>query len=187
VTDQHLNERVRAVVQEPLADSGFDVVDVECQGNVLRVTVDLLVRPDDDVDDVADGDEAGAGPSSGIDMDGVTRATRLVSDLLDQHDLVGERTTLEVSSPGIERPLRTPEHFRRFVGSEVAVKLRPSVEGERRLTGVLEAADGDGVVVAGRPLAYVDIDRARTVFVWPPRAEKAGGQKTAAKKIGRAS
>jgi ribosome maturation factor RimP len=198
VTDQHLNERVRAVVQEPLANSGFDVVDVECQGSVLRVTVDLLVRPDDDVDllvrpdgdhgdDVADGDEPGAGPSGGIDMDGVTRATRLVSDLLDQHDLVGERTTLEVSSPGIERPLRTPEHFRRFVGSEVAVKLRPSVQGERRLTGVLEAADGDGVVVAGRRLAYVDIDRARTVFVWPPRAEKAGGQKTAAKKIGRAS
>ena len=77
----------------------------------------------------------------------------MVSDLLDEHDLVGERTTLEVSSPGIERPLRTPEHFRRFVGTEVAVKLRPAAEGERRLQGVLEAADDDGALVAGRRLA----------------------------------
>ncbi len=195
MTDQHTNERVRAVVEGPLAASGFEVVDVERQGSVLRVTVDLLVGARDTVDLlVGAGDTVdllvGAGDTgapAGIDLDGVTEATRLVSDLLDRHDLVGERTTLEVSSPGVERPLRTPEHFRRFVGTEVAVKLRPGVEGERRLSGVLEAADDEGAVVAGRRLAYGDIDRARTVFVWPPRSEKAAGQKTAAKKMGRAS
>jgi ribosome maturation factor RimP len=176
VTDQHSNERVRAVVGEPLAAAGFDVVDVERQGPVLRVTVERLVDPGDQAD----------GPG-GIDMDGVTAATRLVSDLLDQHDLIGERTTLEVSSPGLERRLRTPEHFRRFVGTEIAVKLVPGAVGDRRFTGVLEAADDDGVLVAGRRLAYADIDRARTVFVWPPRSEKGAGQKAQSKKIGRAS
>jgi ribosome maturation factor RimP len=169
VTDQEANNRVRSVVEPPLAAAGFEVVDVVRQGAVLRVTVDQV-----------DGAEGG-----GIDLDGVTEATRMVSDLLDRHDLLEDRTTLEVSSPGIERPLRTPGHFRRFVGTQVAVKLRAGAEGERRLTGLLEDADDDGVVVAGRRLAYGDIDRARTVFVWP-----AGGQKApskGAKKMGRAS
>lgn len=167
MTDQHGNERVRAVVGPPLTEKGFEVVDVERQGPLLRVTVDLLVGPGDQVD-----------RPGGIDMEAVTEATRLINDLLDRHDLVGEKTTLEVSSPGIERPLRTPEHFKRFVGTEVAVKAKPGTEGERRLTGVLEAADDEGVVVAGRRLAYADIERARTVFVWPTQNKK---------KIGRAS
>lgn len=168
MTDQHGNERVRAVVESPLSEKGFEVVDVEHQGPLLKVTVD---RP------------------GGIDLEAVTEATRLVSDLLDRHDVVGEKTTLEVSSPGIERPLRTPAHFRRFIGTEVAVKAKPGTEGDRRLTGVLEAADDEGVVVAGRRLAYDDIEKARTVFVWPPPGRPAGKKTRAqkAKKIGRAS
>jgi ribosome maturation factor RimP len=161
VTDQHGNERVRAVVEQPLSEAGFEVVDVERKGPVLAVTVD---RP------------------QGIDLEAVTEATRLVNTLLDTNDLLGAQTTLEVSSPGIERPLRTPAHFRRFVGTEVAVKLRPGAEGERRLSGPLEAADDEGVVVGGRRLAYADIDKARTVFVWPAKT-----QKTPSKKMGRAS
>jgi len=165
VTDRPEHERVREVVEHPLLAQGFELVDVERQGTVLRLTVDR---------------------SEGIDLEGVTTATRLVSSLLDDTDLLGDRTTLEVSSPGIERPLRTPEHFRRFVGTEVAVKTRPGTEGERRLDGVLESADDEGVVVAGRRLAYADIERARTVFVWPaPPGRKAGGQTQ--KKIGHPS
>ena len=207
MTDQHGNERVRSVVEPPLSAAGFEVVDVERQGGVLRLTVDRLVGPGDTVDRlvgpgdtvdrlVGSGDTVdrlvGSGDTVdrlvGIDMEGVTEATRLVNEVLDRHDdLIGDRTTLEVSSPGVERPLRTPEHFARFVGTEVAVKARPGVEGDRRLTGVLEAADNDGVVVAGRRLAYADIERARTVFVWPQPAPKAAGRKAQGKKIGRAS
>lgn len=161
MADQNGTERVRALVEQPLSEAGFELIDVERKGPVLAVTLD---RPE------------------GIDLEAVTEATRLVNALLDEHDLLGAQSTLEVSSPGIERPLRTPEHFRRFVGTEVAVKLRPGTEGERRLTGVIEAADGDGVVVGGRRLAYADIDKARTVFVWPVQA-----QKQPKKKIGRAS
>lgn len=170
MADQNGTERVRAVVEQPLSEAGFEVVDVERKGPVLAVTVD---RPE------------------GIDLEAVTEATRLVNAALDSNDLLGAQTTLEVSSPGIERPLRTPEHFRRFVGREVAVKLRPGAEGERRLTGALEAADDEGVVVAGRRLAYADIDKARTVFVWPvpgrPAGQKTSPKKQPKKKIGRAS
>ncbi len=155
-------DRVRDVIEPDLIAAGLEVVDVEHTGATLRVTVDR---------------------AGGIDLDAVSEASRRVSDLLDRHDVVPGRYTLEVSSPGIERSLRTPEHFRRFVGTEVAVKARPGVEGDRRLAGTLETADDEGVVVAGRRLAYADIERARTVFVWPPTQKK----KTQSKKMGRAS
>ena len=161
MTDRPEHERVRQVVEPLLTAEGFELVDIERHGPVLRVTVD---HPD------------------GVDLEAVTTATRLVSDVLDRTDLIGDRTTLEVSSPGIERSLRTPEHFRRFVGTQVTVKTRPGTEGERRVDGVLDSADTEGVVVAGRRLAYDDIERARTVFVWPT-----GTKRTQAKKIGHPS
>lgn len=168
MSDTHLAERVRALVEPSLSDRGYEVVDVERQGPVLRITVDL---------------------TGGIDLDAVTEATRLVNEALDRHDVLGGTTTLEVSSPGIERPLRTPEHFKRFVGTEVAIKAKAGTEGERRISGVLEAADDEGLVVAGRRLAYVDIERARTVFVWPAPSARAQPAKKAQakKKMGRAS
>lgn len=161
MTDQPVHQRVREVVEPSLAAEGFELVDIERQGAVLRVTVDR---------------------EGGIDLEAVTSATRIVSELLDSFDLIGDRTTLEVSSPGIERALRTPAHFRRFVGTNVTVKTRPGTEGERRVDGVLEVADEDGVVVAGRSLAYADIERARTTFVW-----SSGAKRTLAKKIGHPS
>ncbi|MHB8670861.1 MAG: ribosome maturation factor RimP, partial [Acidimicrobiales bacterium] len=95
-----------------------------------------------------------------------------VSDALDREDPLPGHYVLEVSSPGVERPLRLPEHFARFVGTTVAVKLRASATpGDgRRLEGVLEAADADAVVVGGRRIAHDDIERARTVFSWGPKA-----------------
>ncbi|MGH9263948.1 MAG: ribosome maturation factor RimP [Acidimicrobiales bacterium] len=189
MTDQHGDERVRSVVEPHLSARGFELVDVERQGGVLRVTVDLLVGPGDQVDLLVGpggpGDQVDR--AGGIDMDGVTEATRLVNEVLDREDLMGAQSSLEVSSPGVERPLRTPAHFRRFVGTEVAVKARPGVEGDRRVAGILETADDEGVVVAGRRLAYADVERARTVFVWPSTQKKTPSKKTGAKKMGRAS
>ena len=72
------------------------------------------------------------------------------------------------SSPGLERPLRTPAHFQRFIGADVAVKTKPDTEGERRVEGKLESADDQGFVVAGRRLSYVDVEKASTVLVREP-------------------
>jgi ribosome maturation factor RimP len=147
VAEPNVTTRVRELVEPPLAADGFEVVDVVFQGAQLRVSVD---RPD------------------GVDMEAVSRATSTVSTVLDSDpDVVPGRYTLEVSSPGIERPLRTPDHFRRFVGSEIVGRTHPGASGERRFEGPLESADDEGVVVAGRRLAYADIERARTRFVWP--------------------
>lgn len=146
--------RVRELVEPALAAEGLELVDAQFSNGALQIFVD---RP------------------GGIDLDAIAAVSSIVSHLLDEHDPVPGRYTLEVSSPGVERPLRRPEHFRRFVGTTVAVKTHPGVAGERRVQGVLEAADDDGVVVAGRRLAYGDVERARTVFEWGP-APKPGSR-----------
>lgn len=146
--------RVRELVEPVLAAERLELVDVRLSSGALQVFVD---RP------------------GGIDLDAVAAASTIVSQLLDEHDPVPGRYTLEVSSPGVERPLRRPEHFARFVGSTVNVKTRPEVAGERRVQGLLEAADDEGVVVAGRRLAYGEIERARTVFEWGPAPKPGAG------------
>lgn len=144
---------VQELVDPLLAAEGLELVDVRYGGGALQVFVD---RP------------------GGIDLDALAEVTRRVSELLDEHDPLPGRYTLEVSSPGLERPLRRPEHFGRFVGQEIKLKTVPGVEGERREQGVLEAADDDGIVVNGRRLSYADIDSARTVFAWGAGAPSGG-------------
>jgi ribosome maturation factor RimP len=116
--------------------------------------------------------------AGGVDVDEVASLTRAVSRALDEADPIDSRYTLEVSTPGLERTLRTPQHFAGAVGETARIRLRPEVEGDRRVEGVVTGADDDGVTVrvddeTERHLRYDEIDRARTVFVWgPPAKEK---------------
>lgn len=151
---------VRALVEPLLRARGVELVDVEHARGMLRVYVDL--------------------PGGGIDLEAITGASEAISMLLDEHDPIPGRYTLEVSSPGLERPLKRPEHFQRFVGTLVSVKTHPHVEGERRMQGILESADADGITVAGRAFAYGDIERARTVFEWGPTPKKGARPKAGA-------
>ena len=149
-------QQVQDLVEPVLVADGLELVDLTVAGGVLRVFVD---RP------------------GGIDLDTISEVTVRLSRLLDENDPLPGSYTLEVSSPGLERPLRTPEHSRRFVVSTLTVKTRPGVPGERRERGRLESADDDGIVVVAsagpaegtpRRLAYDDLERARTVFEWGP-------------------
>ncbi len=158
-------ERVRDLVAPLVAEAGADLYDVEFAGGVLRISVDR---------------------AGGVDLQVIGRLTRAVSALLDERDPVAGHYTLEVSSPGLERPLRTPEHFARAVGDAVVVKTRPGVEGERRVRGTLVAADAEGIVLrpddagddAERRLPFTDIERARTVFEWGPAPKPSDRSRT---------
>ena len=147
-------ERVHDLVEPLVSGSGLELVDVEHGPGLLKITLDR---------------------EGGIDLDTITEASERISDLLDVHDLVPGRYTLEVTSPGLERPLRDPKHFQRFVGTPIVIRTQPGVEGERRVQDILESADDDGIVIAGRRLAYADIERARTVFEWGGAAKKNKG------------
>ncbi|HVV35823.1 MAG TPA: ribosome maturation factor RimP [Acidimicrobiales bacterium] len=142
-------DTVRTLVEPALAAKGYEVFDVEFGGGRLVVTVTR--------------------PGQALDLEALTEANHVVSDLLDEHDPIpADHYLLEVSSPGLERALRTPAHFHGALGETVSIKTKPHVEGERRHQGLLEAADDTGVSVGGRRFSYADIEKARTVFVWGP-------------------
>jgi ribosome maturation factor RimP len=148
------SERVAALAAPVCRRAGVELVDVEYKPPTLRVTID---RP------------------GGVDIGAIRDVTRALSNVLDDEDPISGRYTLEVSSPGLERPLRTPDHFRRAVGSDVLVRTRDDVDGERRVRGVLRSADDDGIELADveapevhRRLRYDEILKAKTVFEWGP-------------------
>ncbi len=152
-------DRVRDLVTPIIDAESVEIYDIEHNAGALRIFVD---HPD------------------GVSIDVIKRISRSISHLLDETDPIPGRYTLEVSSPGLERSLRTQVHFEKALGSIVKLKTRPDAEGDRRLEGELTAVDDDGVevTVAGvvRRVAYGDISKARTVFEWGP-TPKPGGPK----------
>ena len=119
----------------PLArGEGLEIVDIELKsesvrgGRVLRLFLDKE-----------------GGPS----IDELGRVSRGLSDLLDEHeDVVDGAFTLEVSSPGINRPLRRPEHFERFVGKKVRVRTRDMINGRRSFLGELLEVSAEKIAVS---------------------------------------
>ena len=161
-------ETIAAAIEPALADIDLELYDVELgtsgRDRTLRVTVDR---------------------EGGVDLDAITTATQRISPVLDAQGGLAGPYALEVSSPGLERPLRRPEHFRRAVDETVTVKTR-GLEGEiQRLRGQLLDADDDGFVVdtgeGNERVRYDDVVQARTVFEFGP-APKPGKSKKRAKK-----
>jgi ribosome maturation factor RimP len=153
------SDDVERIAAPLLQAAGLELIDVELRSGNIVVTVDR---------------------EGGIDLDTLATASREISVALDRESVgPASRYELEVSSPGLERRLRRPDHFRSFVGHRIALRTVPGVVGERRLEGELTAADDRGIVVTApdlpegsRHLDYGDIERAHTVFDW--RAALAG-------------
>jgi ribosome maturation factor RimP len=170
MTDSPVLQRVRDLVEPIASDLGLDLYDLEQRGGTLRVTIDTP-----------------PGSEGGVDMDKLALATRLISREMDHHDPMPGRYTLEVTSPGVERTLRTPAHFQREIGKSINVRVADTTEGQRRFEGVLVAADDttatlrlDDADLTEHVISLADIDRARTVFVWGPQPKP--GSKAASKK-----
>jgi len=126
-------QRVREALEPVVADAGYDLEDVSVAAAGRRSVVRVVVDRD-----------------GGVDLDAVADVSRVVSDALDSSGVAGEVPyTLEVTSPGIDRPLTEPRHWRRAAGRLVAVAVRGSGE----LTGRVAAADETGVTfeVDGAP------------------------------------
>jgi ribosome maturation factor RimP len=147
-----------------VAAAGLDLYDVELSGSgrarVLRVLVDR---------------------EGGVDLDAIAEVTQTISPLLDAPPLdatIAGPYALEVSSPGLERPLRTPAHFARAVGETVSVKTRADGESpSRRVRGVVAAADDRGFDLTvddggTERFAYDAVSQARTVFEWGADSER---------------
>jgi ribosome maturation factor RimP len=153
-------ETIRAMV-EPVATSlGLQIYDLVLAGPAVRLILD---RP------------------GGVDIDTLEEASRRVAPLLEALDELAGPYTLEVSSPGVERPLRTAVHFAGAVGAVVSVKARGEDGVKERVRGELVAADADTITIrlddGPREIAYGAIDEARTVFDWSPAPKPGKGSK----------
>jgi ribosome maturation factor RimP len=120
----------------------------------------------------------------GVGLDELGEATRDVSAVLDDIDPMPGRYTLSVSSPGLERRLRTPAHFAKAVGETVTVRVNAGTAEVRRVTGTLGAADATGCTLVGSGvpdgemrITYDQIERARTVFEWGPEPRRAKSER----------
>jgi len=162
-------EAVREVVLPVLAPLEVGLYDIEIlsagsngPGRTVRILVDR---------------------EGGIDLEGVAQATVAISSVLDETEIVAGPYGLEVSSPGIERPLRRPEHFRMALGSTISVKHH-TPEGPRRLRGLLVESDDDACTVdvdgETRRIEYNDVTAARIVFEWGPTRRPGRGEPSGA-------
>jgi ribosome maturation factor RimP len=155
-------QQLAAVLAPTLADLGLECYDVELSGSARARTLRVLIdRP------------------GGVDLEAITAATEALAPVLDTDPTVAAALPggylLEVSSPGLERPLRTPAHFRRALGTPISLKTETGPEGPRRERVLLVGADADGIEVEAdgdrRRVAYAEIVQARTVFEWGPAAK----------------
>ena len=104
----------------------------------------------------------------GVTITDCEKVSRQVSAILDMEDPIAGEYTLEVSSPGLDRPLFTSEQFGRFIGSAVKVRLHHPVDGRRKLNGSIENVSGNEIVLSvdgeGFRLQHTDIEKANVVF-----------------------
>lgn len=161
MSDQALAAAIEACVER----LGFELVELERTGSrarpILRVRID---RPD-------------STPGHGVTIEDCGRVSRELEAFLDAEAAVEPRYLLEVSSPGVERPLVRPADYRRFAGKAVAVAGHDILAGRsRRLEGVLlgiTGTDGDGQVIlrledgSEVEIPQREIARAHLVFRWP--------------------
>jgi len=142
---------IRELIEPVIEDMGYELVLVAMTGDssggqILRVYIDA---------------------PGGILLEDCEQVSKQISAILDVEDPIKGEYSLEVSSPGLERPLAKPQHFTRFVGSRVKVLTRTAYLGRRRFTGVLKDAgersccvDVDGEVYE---LPYSDVEKANVV------------------------
>ena len=147
-------KELERISDQALAAVGYDVVDLEFtrepQGWILRVFID---HPHEGPADRA------APPSVRITHEDCLKASRQLGTVLDVEDPIGSAYRLELSSPGVLRPLSKLRDFRRFVGFAVRVKLDRPLEGQRNFNGTLIAVDdadeGPVLVVDGEGRQHV--------------------------------
>jgi ribosome maturation factor RimP len=147
-----LREELIRLLEPAVGGLGYELVELEYApagpGGVLRLYIDA---------------------PPGITVNDCERVSRRVSAILDAEDPIPGHYTLEVSSPGLDRVLRTPAHFRRFAGNRIRLQLEEPIEGRKRFTGTLLEAQDDGIAMevdgVRHVFGYAQIHKARLVPV----------------------
>jgi ribosome maturation factor RimP len=181
-----LHQRLIAIIEPVLEGSGYELVDLrftlEQGGWTLRVCADLPL------DQAWSADDVSKVPEDRVDLEDCEQISRELSAVLDVDDPIPQAYALEVSSPGIDRPLRTAKHFAHFTGAEAKIQMSVGLQvagSERRnFKGTLQGVDGAAVKIAcdGQTFALPidDIDSAKLVPDWDAVMRGKSGVKTTA-------
>lgn len=143
-------DKVRRLVEPVIAAEGLELVEIEYRREPLGWVLRLFIDRED-----------------GVGIDDCTLVNRLLGDLLDVADPIAHAYHLEVSSPGLDRPLRTWRHFAREVGHVVAVVAREPIDNRKKFKGILRSAEADIITLDcdgqsfSIPLAQVERARLR--------------------------
>ncbi|MDX5628334.1 MULTISPECIES: ribosome maturation factor RimP [unclassified Brenneria] len=124
-----LEQKLTEMISAPVEALGYELVGIEFirgRQSTLRIYIDS---------------------EDGITVDDCADVSHQVSAVLDVEDPITVAYNLEVSSPGLERPLFTAEHYVRFIGEEVTVVLRMAVQNRRKWLGVIKAVDGEMITI----------------------------------------
>jgi ribosome maturation factor RimP len=130
-----MRDALLMLLEPPIEALDFELVDVEFaregRGGILRIFID----------------SGPAHPGDGVTVEDCARVSHAVSLVLENQDPIKGHYTLEVSSPGFDRILRTRAHFERFLGARIFAELKLPIDGRRRFVGVLKSVDADTIVV----------------------------------------
>ncbi|KAE9527452.1 ribosome maturation factor RimP [Testudinibacter aquarius] len=146
-----LEQKIQELVQDSIEALDCELVGIECQRSGRFLTVRVYIDKD-----------------GGVSVDDCADVSRQVSAIMDVEDLIADKYNLEVSSPGLDRPLFSLAHYQRFIGQEVSVHLRVPVLDRRKWTGKLENVTGDVItlIVDGTPqvFAFGNIQKGNIVY-----------------------
>ncbi|ABN73739.1 ribosome maturation factor RimP [Actinobacillus pleuropneumoniae] len=148
-----LEQKLEELVSDTIESMGFELVGIECQRAGRFLTVRLYI------------DKEG-----GVTIDDCSDVSRQVSAILDVEDPIADKYNLEVSSPGLDRPLFTLAHYQRFIGQEIVIHLRIPMFDRRKWQGKLESVEGDLITLTvdneTRQFAFGNIQKANLVPVF---------------------
>ena len=165
---------VERAIQEIVHEAGLGILEVEASADALVITLE--------------------DPSGNVDAEDLEAVTPQISEILDTMELLDrsypKSYNLEVSSPGLERLLKSYDHFRRFMGAKVTIRTREKVGDERRFLGWIALVNEEEIEVAlespissNRVVIRIDnIERARTVFEWQGGEKKVNNPPKGSKK-----
>jgi ribosome maturation factor RimP len=175
--------RLQAVIEPVVSAHGAELCDFELKnenGWVLRIYVERLGALANKLSTKA----------AAVDLDCCSHIARDLSPALDVADPIPYRYHLEVGSPGVERPLRKPEDFARFIGEKAKLKLRTGVAGQKVLVGKLAVVEGNLLTLEDGAKSYAvpldDVVTARLVFEFGPTPKPVSHAPKSSKKKRRA-
>ena len=125
-----LERQLTEMLESPVEASGYELVGLEFiragEHSTLRIYIDS---------------------ENGINVDDCAEVSHQVSAVLDVEDPISVAYNLEVSSPGLERPLFKTEHYQQFIGHEVSIVLKMAMDNRRKWKGVIHSAEGESIII----------------------------------------